>query len=108
MGGCLSSKPFSSLSAKSKAAQTPPSMQKLQPLIRPAQYQGKRPSFQAAYARAARRYGFETGRNAGFAKRNNVVVKVKSKHNKETQHEVPANSIQNGRWTVTYLLGTAR
>ena len=108
MGGCLSSKPFSSFSAKSKSAQTPPSMQKLQPLIRPAQYQGKRPSFQAAYARAARRYGFETGRNAGFAKRNNVVVKVKSKHNKETQHEVPANSIQNGRWTVTYLLGTAR
>ena len=83
-------------------------MQKLQPLIRPAQYQGKRPSFQAAYARAARRYGFETGRNAGFAKRNNVVVKVKSKHNKETQHEVPANSIQNGMGTLTYPLGTAR
>ena len=72
-------------------------MQKMQPLVRPACYQGgKRPSFAAAYARAARRYGFETGRNAGFAKRNNVVVKVKSKHDKDTQHEVPAESIQNG------------
>lgn len=71
---------------------------KLHQLVRPEIYKGgKRPSFAAAYARAARRYGFETGRNAGFAKRNNVVVKVKSKHNKDTEHEVPAESIQNGR-----------
>ncbi|KAI0658656.1 acid protease [Cubamyces menziesii] len=69
---------------------------KLHQLVRPEIYKGgKRPSFAAAYARAARRYGFETGRNAGFAKRNNVVVKVKSKHNKDTEHEVPAESIQN-------------
>ncbi|KAI0737753.1 acid protease [Daedaleopsis nitida] len=76
-------------------------MQKMQPLVRPARYQGgKRPSFYAAYARAARRYGFETGRNAGFAKRNNVVVKVKSKHDKDTAHEVPAESIQNGELSI--------
>ncbi|PIL37646.1 hypothetical protein GSI_01340 [Ganoderma sinense ZZ0214-1] len=68
---------------------------KMLPLVRPQHYQGKRPSFQAAYARAANRYGFETGRNAGFAKRNGVVVKVKSKADKDTKHEVPATSIQN-------------
>ena len=79
-------------------------MQTMQPLVRPARYQGgKRPSFYAAYARAARRYGFETGRNAGFAKRNNVVVKVKSKHDKDTQHEVPAESIQNGELPALQL-----
>ncbi|KAI0692181.1 acid protease [Cerioporus squamosus] len=101
--GCLPSEPFSS-SSKPTAA----NMQKLQPLVRPAKYQGgKGPSFSAAYARAARRYGFETGRNAGFAKRNNVVVKVKSKHDKETDHEVPAESIQNGlEYVVPVKIGT--
>ena len=91
--GCLPSKlKFSTSDSASK-----PVTQKMQPLIRPEHYKdGKRPSFAAAYARAARRYGFETGRNAGFAKRNNMVVKVKSKHDKETAHEVPAESIQNG------------
>ena len=92
--GCLPSKPISPLrESKSKLPTVP---QKMQPLIRPAHWQGKRPSFKAAYARAALRYGFGPGRNAGFAKRNNVVVKVKSKHDKDTQHEVPAESIQNG------------
>ena len=93
--GCLPSKLTFS---KSKPSTAPDAMQsKLLPLVRPACYKdGKRPSFAAAYARAARRYGFETGRNAGFAKRNNVVVKVKGKHNKEAEHEVPAESIQNG------------
>lgn len=91
--GCLPSKP----TFASAKATTSMSTQQLQPLVRPARYQGgKRPSFTAAYARAARRYGFEPGRNAGFAKRNNVVVKVKSKHDKDTEHEVPAESIQNG------------
>ncbi|KAH9854865.1 acid protease [Lenzites betulinus] len=82
---------------------------KLHHLVRPHIYKdGRRPSFAAAYARAARRYGFEAGRNAGFAKRNNVVVKVKSKHNKETDHEVPAESIQNGNleYVVPVKIGT--
>ena len=95
--GCLPSRPFSSSSSKPATAH----MSSLQPLVRPAKYQGgKGPSFYAAYARAARRYGFETGRNAGFAKRNNVVVKVKSKHDKDTDHEVPAESIQNGAYLL--------
>lgn len=68
----------------------------LQPLVRPDIFKDKRPAFHAAYARAARRYGFEAGQYAGFAKRGNVVVKVKGHHNKETEHEVPAESIQNG------------
>lgn len=88
--GCIPSKSAS----QSTSA---PSTMKLHQLVRPDIYKnGKRPAFSAAYARAARRYGFETGRNAGFAKRNNIVVKVKSKHDKETDHEVPAESIQNG------------
>ncbi|EIW61844.1 acid protease [Trametes versicolor FP-101664 SS1] len=81
---------------------------KLHQLVRPEIYKnGKRPAFSAAYARAARRYGFETGRNAGFAKRNNVVVKVKSKHDQDTDHEVPAESIQNGlEYVVPVKIGT--
>ncbi|EMD40330.1 hypothetical protein CERSUDRAFT_79992 [Gelatoporia subvermispora B] len=68
---------------------------------------GKGPSFQAAYARAVRRYGFETGRYSGFAKRNNLVVKVKSKDDKTTKHEVPAESIQNGmEYVVPVTIGT--
>ena len=70
--------------------------QGLQPLMRPALFKDSRPSFYAAYARAARRYGFETGRYAGFAKRNDVVVKVRGLQDKSTEHEVPATSIQNG------------
>lgn len=78
---------------------------KLHQLVRPDIYKnGNRPSFAAAYARAARRYGFETGRNAGFAKRNNVVVKVKGKHDKDTDHEVPAESIQNGGFCPRHML----
>ncbi|KAL6305901.1 acid protease [Sparassis latifolia] len=70
---------------------------KLQRLERPSRYpKGQGPSFYAAYARAARRYGFEAGVYAGFAKRNNVVVKVRGKEDKSTEHEVPAESIQNG------------
>ncbi|CDO77213.1 hypothetical protein BN946_scf184747.g26 [Trametes cinnabarina] len=68
----------------------------LHQLVRPEKYQGgKRPSFAAAYARAARRYGIQAGRNVGFVKRNNVVVKVKGRDDKNTEHEVPAESIQN-------------
>ena len=94
MGSCLSSKPFFS------TAKPTMTTQQMQPLARPACYEGKGPSLYAAYARAARRYGFEAGRNGGFAKRNNVVVKVKSKHDKDTDHEVPAESIQNGAYLL--------
>lgn len=88
--GCIPSKPDQSPAMS--VNQT-----KLHQLVRPDHYkEGKRPSFYAAYARAARRYGFEATASAGFAKRNNVVVKVKSKHDKDTEHEVPAESIQNG------------
>lgn len=74
----------------------------LHKLVRPERYRtgAQRPSFGAAYARAARRYGFETGQYAGFAKRNNLVVKVKGLGNKETDHEVPAEGIQNGESMV--------
>ncbi|OBZ70323.1 Aspartic protease pep1 [Grifola frondosa] len=78
----------------------------LHKLVRPARYPpGKGPSFYAAYARAARRYGFETGKYAGFAKRNNVVVRVKGKHDKATDHEVPADSIQNVHQYGIYFHG---
>ncbi|KAI8989890.1 aspartic peptidase domain-containing protein, partial [Trametes punicea] len=99
--GCFPSKPSSQ---SSPAPQT----MKLHQLIRPEKYKGgNRPSFAAAYARAARRYGFETGRNAGFAKRNNVVVKVKGRHHKDTAHEVPAQGIQNGsEFVVPVKIGT--
>ena len=108
--GCLNSKPFSkpspatdpkdatattSTAAPNGGAATAEKSQ-LKPLLRPEIYQDKRPSFAAAYARAARRYGFETGQYAGFAKRNNVVVKVRGLEDKGTAHEVPATSIQNG------------
>lgn len=82
------------------------SSQQLHKLIRPARYPtaSDRPSFYAAYARAARRYGFETGKYAGFAKRGNVVVKVKGLQNKDTDHEVPAESIQSGKWSSFYAV----
>lgn len=93
--GCLQSKnqePASTDPAKA----TDDGHKKLHALLRPEIYKDKRPSFHAAYARAARRYGFEAGQYAGFAKRANVVVKVKGHHDKDTEHEVPAESIQNG------------
>ncbi|KAF9819477.1 hypothetical protein IEO21_02085 [Rhodonia placenta] len=72
--------------------------QKLQELVRPERYgRGFRPSFYSAYARAARRYGFEAGKYSGFAHRNNVVVKIRSLQDKGIEHEVPAEAIQNAR-----------
>lgn len=65
-------------------------------LLRPARYAATGPSFSAAYARAARRYGFGPGKYAGFAKMDNVVVKVKSPTDTSPTYEVPAESIQNG------------
>lgn len=91
-------------STQRNAASTPT---KLNKLVRPAKYQdGKRPSLHAAYARAARRYGFEATTFTTFAKRNNVVVKVKGVE-KETDHEVPAESIQNdSEYVVPVTIGT--
>ena len=65
-------------------------------LLRPQRHEHHRPSFYSAYARAAHRYGFESGRFAGFAKRNNVVVKIAGLYDKSADHEVAATSIQNG------------
>ena len=93
--GCFQSK---GQDLASDAPQANGGEKKLKQLIRPDIYKDSRPSFYAAYARAARRYGFETGRYAGFAKRNNVVVKVRGHDDKSTDHEVPAESIQNGGW----------
>jgi hypothetical protein len=72
----------------------------MQKLLRPARYAVTRPTFSSAYARAARRYGFQPGKYAGFAKRDNVVVKVKAPDSGDdgTSHEVPAESIQNGKY----------
>lgn len=68
---------------------------RLHALKRPDCYpRGSRPSFRSAYARAVRRYGFDSGKHAGFGMRNNAVCKVM--HTREIEHEVPAESIQNG------------
>ena len=96
--GCLQSKnqePATDSVAQPTSG-APPSDKKLHSLIRPEIYKDSRPSFHAAYARAARRYGFQTGTYTSFVMKNNVVVKVKGHANKDTEHEVPAESIQNG------------
>jgi hypothetical protein len=82
-------------------------MNDLHPLLRPAVYVTSRPSFKAAYARAVRRYNIEVGKFPGFAKRNNLVVKVKADDPAETQEEVPAESIQNDlEYVVPVKIGT--
>ena len=96
--GCLQSK---GQDPATDAAADETKTKQLHALARPDVYKEKRPSFYAVYARAARRYGFETGQYAGFAKRNNVVVKVRGHGDKSTEHEVPAESIQNGAWRVS-------
>ncbi|KAI0690857.1 acid protease [Cytidiella melzeri] len=77
-------------------------------LVRPHCYKHTRPTFYSAYARAARRYGFECGRYAGFCKRNDVVVKIKGSKNREVDHEVPAESVQHGasEYVVPVKIGT--
>ena len=95
--GCLQSKNLEPASDDAAITDTQKKSDfKLLPLVRPDIWKDKRPSFNSAYARAARRYGFETGAYAGFAKRNDIVVKVKGHKDKEVEHEVPAESIQNG------------
>lgn len=100
--GCLQSKNLDPASDNAVATDTPkkPDL-KLHPLVRPDIWKDKRPSFHAAYARAARRYGFETGTYAGFVKKNDIVVKVKGHQDKDVEHEVPAESIQNGKCPLT-------
>lgn len=104
--GCLNSKPFDEEAiVEEKLARADKDIERagqyLVALVRPDIYRNERPSFYSAYARAARRYGFEAGRYAGFAKRNNVVVKVRGLRDKGTDHEVPATSIQNGEWQTS-------
>jgi hypothetical protein len=53
----------------------------------------KKPSFQAAYARAVRRYKPGPGKFATYAFRDNQVVKINAAS--DTTHEVPAESVQN-------------
>lgn len=95
--GCFQSRDQDPATDNGAAGET---QKKLHALVRPDIWKDKRPSFHSTYARAARRYGFEAGRYAGFAKRNNVVVKVKGHHDKGTEHEVPADSIQNGEYLL--------
>lgn len=71
--------------------------QRLHHLARPDRFRsGYRPSFHAAYARAARRWQFEASKYGSFAFRKGVVVKVRSMRDNSTDHEVHANDIQNG------------
>ncbi|THH29384.1 hypothetical protein EUX98_g4797 [Antrodiella citrinella] len=95
------------INARKRKAKDLITQQQLHKLVRPARYPSgsDRPSFYSAYARAARRYGFETGKYAGFAKRENKVVKVKSLNDKSTKHEVPAEGIQN-EYVVQVKIGT--
>lgn len=67
-------------------------------LVRPAIYAGKRPSFEAAYARAARRYKFGVGVYPIYAFKNDLVYRVRAlgQHASGSGNEVPASSIQNG------------
>jgi hypothetical protein len=70
-------------------------------------YADSQPSFKAAYARAVRRYNIEVGKFPGFAKRNDLVVKVKADDHAETDHEVSAESIQNDlEYVVPVKIGT--
>ena len=71
--------------------------QRLHHLVRPHRFRsGYRPSFYAAYARAARRWQFEASKYGSFAFRQGMVVKVRSMRDNSTDHEVPAEAIQNG------------
>ena len=66
-------------------------------LVRPAMYaDGKRPSFEAAYARAARRYKFGVGRFPIYAFKDELVYRVRALDASGGADEVPADSIQNG------------
>lgn len=58
----------------------------------------KRPSFEGAYARAARRYKFKEGVFPIYAFRNDMVYRVRSLDAAASGsgNEVPAASIQNG------------
>jgi hypothetical protein len=66
--------------------------------VRPAIYAAnKRPTFEGAYARAARRYKIGLGVFPIYVARNNLVYRVTAVDSPNSGHEVPANSIQNGK-----------
>ncbi|KAH9833813.1 acid protease [Rhodofomes roseus] len=82
---------------------------RLHHLSRPDRFRsGYRPSFYAAYARAARRYQFEASKYGSFAYRKNAVVKVRGMFDNATDHEVPAEAIQNAclEYVVPVSIGT--
>ena len=66
-------------------------------LLRPAIYASTRPTFQGAYARAARRYQFGPGVYPSFLARNNLVYRIAAADDAGAGQEVPAESIQNGQ-----------
>ena len=77
--------------------------QRLHHLMRPDRFApGYRPSFYAAYARAARRWRFEASKYGSFAYRRGMVVKVRSMRDNSTDHEVPAEAIQNGAGSLRF------
>lgn len=71
---------------------------KMHSLMRPAMYAtaDKRPTFEGAYARAARRYKIGLGVFPIYVFRDNKVFRVQAVNEPDAGHEVPANSIQNG------------
>lgn len=98
MGSFLSLPVFRFL--KAKKANIIPKETALQRLVRPSIYAGaKRPSFAAAYARAARRYKFNIGvfPTWAYRKDTNAVFRVLDVDNIDDGTEVPADSIQNGK-----------
>lgn len=67
-------------------------------LHRPPMYAtaDKRPTFEGAYARAARRYKIGLGVFPGYCFKNDLVYRIRAVDDPDSGHEVPANSIQNG------------
>ncbi|KAL4245733.1 peptidase A1 family protein [Abortiporus biennis] len=66
--GCISSK-LASITNPTTSSDPPAKHRTLHPLIKPKKYQSVRPSFSAAYARAVRRYGIESGKYTMFVVR---------------------------------------
>jgi hypothetical protein len=110
--GCSWSSPFTlTRSSKKAPAEEMPhthhhhAHHALHKLLRPALYAAnKRPSFAAAYARAARRYQFGPGIYPTFVNRNNLVYRIRAADDPGAGQEVPADSIQNGQKPSTLYL----
>jgi len=67
----------------------------------------KRPTFEGAYARAARRYKIGVGVFPGYAWKNDLVYRIRAVDDADSGQEVPANSIQNDmEYVVPVKIGT--